>query len=75
MKVRIFGILTDVLKCSEMEMHVVSDTDTFKKVLYEKYPVLKDHTFQITLNSEKVTKNILLNENDEIALLPPFAGG
>lgn len=75
MKVKVFGLLTGVLKCSEIEFDFVSDVKTFKNLLNEKYPELKNQKFQIVVNAERITENKLLTKNDEIALLPAFSGG
>ena len=32
-------------------------------------------SFKIAVNQTIVAENEMINENDEIALLPPFAGG
>jgi len=39
------------------------------------FPSLSQYTFQFAVNKEKVNDNVSLNDHDEVALLPPFAGG
>jgi len=41
----------------------------------KKWPELEDHTYLLVVNEEIVTDNCTLNPDDEIALLPPYAGG
>jgi len=36
---------------------------------------LKEINYKIAVNQTLADDSLLLNENDEIALLPPFAGG
>ena len=74
MKVLFFGVLADVTGNSAIEMEA-SDLDTLKKNLSAKFPMLNQYRFQWAVNKEKAEKNMMLNSNDEIALLPPFAGG
>jgi molybdopterin synthase sulfur carrier subunit len=74
MKVLLFGILADATKKSEIEIQA-HDMDALKKNLLTQFPVLNEYRFQFAVNKEKIEKNILLNDDDEIALLPPFAGG
>lgn len=44
-------------------------------LLFNKYPALKEMNYKIAVNQTLADDSLLLNENDEIALLPPFAGG
>lgn len=78
MKVKIlfFGSLEDVADGkSEIQLDNVHDIDSVKKILLEKYPALSDYTFRIAVNQQILSKNQTLNDNDVVALLPPFAGG
>jgi len=50
----------------------VDDLTTY---FIQQYPVLKNKSFKIAVNQQMATNNTVINENDEIALLPPFAGG
>jgi molybdopterin synthase sulfur carrier subunit len=43
--------------------------------LLDKFPSLSNYRFQVAVNKERIKGNVLLSDNDEIALLPPFAGG
>ena len=43
--------------------------------LLTKYPKLQNISFIIAVNQTIVSENTTVNESDEIALLPPFAGG
>ncbi len=75
MKILLFGELTDITKNSFIEIEKVKNIDELNKSIHQKFPSLQNHKYQIAVNSSLVTKNISLNETDEIALLPPFAGG
>jgi len=74
-KVLLFGSLTDAVGKNQMELTEIIDTEQLKNVLTEKYPALKRFRFQIAVNKKIATTNQKLNHNDEVALLPPFAGG
>jgi len=74
MKILFFGVLADVTGKTGIEMEA-DDLDSLKKNLSFEFPELNQYRFQWAVNKEKVEKNTLLNSNDEIALLPPFAGG
>ena len=75
MKVLLFGVLADVVGKSFIEMEEAIDVETMRKNILSKYSLLNNHNFIIAVNKEKVETNISLNSGDEIALLPPFAGG
>ena len=77
MKVNVlfFGILTDIVKTSSMQIEDVENIRQLKSWLWKNYPQTKDMDFQIALNKNIVDGKHELNDGDEIALLPPFAGG
>lgn len=75
MKIIVFGVLTDIIGKSAFEIEAPKDSETLLQNLFSEYPFLKNYKFQIAVNSEKVEGNVLLNNNDEIAFLPPYSGG
>ena len=75
MKILLFGVLADTLGTSVIETELTSDTDILKNHLLNKFPLLNNYQFQLAINRELVNKNVPINFEDEIALLPPFAGG
>ena len=74
MNVLLFGVLADAVGKSEIETEA-GDLDSLKKILFTQFPSLKKYSFRIAVNKEISEKNILLKSQDEVALLPPFAGG
>ena len=46
-----------------------------RKDLLEKFPKLENMSFKIVSNLNLVEDEVILSSNDDIALLPPFAGG
>jgi molybdopterin converting factor small subunit len=70
-----FGILTDIVKASSMQIEDVENIRQLKSWLWKNYPQTKDMDFQIALNKNIVDGKHDLNDGDEVALLPPFAGG
>lgn len=73
-----FGLIADVTKTNE-EVITIEKSDFSTKDLLEnltqKYPNLNENSFVIAVNKTVVTENLNLNNNDTIAILPPFAGG
>ena len=74
-KVLFFGSLEDISGCKESKFTDFTNLDSLIKSLEISFPKLKGKTYQIAINKKIESKNINLNEGDEIALLPPFAGG
>jgi molybdopterin synthase sulfur carrier subunit len=75
--VKYFGMLAEAAKL-ENEVIKINESVTvndLKSVIIQKHPRLKKMDFQIARNLSIANINELLNDNDEIALLPPFAGG
>ena len=74
-KVKLFGSLVDKTGKSELPVSGCPDTDSLKKTVLTQYPQLKDCVFLISVNKHIVKDNHKLEEGNDIALLPPFAGG
>ena len=73
--IKYFGQIAEVTELTNetisFSSHLVSDLITY---LYTKYPELKNRCFKIAQNQELVSEETKLT-GDDIALLPPFAGG
>lgn len=74
-KILFFGILTDITKKSKIEIEGINNLSDLKSYLFKTYPNLKNMDFRIALNKEIINDDAIFKANDEIALLPPFAGG
>jgi len=79
MKVRIkyFGITTEFTK-KEIEVINIDEgcrVSQIRDLIENKYNGLKTITYKIAINQSIENENILVKENDEVVLLPPFAGG
>ena len=74
-KITAFGYLAETLGKSQFEMENISDVYSLKKEIENNFPEIKNIEYKIAVNKELVNENILLNENSEVVLLPPFAGG
>lgn len=74
--VKYFGMLAEAIGKNEEQFEIteksVLELDAFLK---NKYSKLEFINYKFAVNQSLVDGNELLKENDEIALLPPFAGG
>ena len=43
--------------------------------LFLKYRLVEKENFSIAVNKKIISDEYIFNENDEIALMPPFSGG
>ena len=71
----LFGQLKDIAGAQHLEFENVSDLSDLKSAMNAKYPALKHAEFIVAVNKKIVHGNIRLEDNAEIALLPPYSGG
>jgi molybdopterin converting factor subunit 1 len=77
-KINLFGITRDIVggNITEIEMSQSADVQTVLSKLKTNYPKLKDiKSLLVAVNSEYAESDLVLSENDEIALIPPVSGG
>jgi molybdopterin converting factor small subunit len=74
-KVLFFGAITDVTQCAQVEISDYTSTHQLLNYLHEQYPLLQHYKFSMALNGKFMAADYALNEGDELALMPPFAGG
>jgi molybdopterin converting factor subunit 1 len=73
-----FGITTDLVKTSQLEIEVANNTTihNFKIVLKEKFPQLKNiNSYAIAVNESYAATDLVLQEKDIVAIIPPVSGG
>jgi len=75
MIVKYFGAVADITQKKEEQFSVVASLYELRSKIELQYPEIKAIPYSLALNQSIVKEDIALNENDEIALLPPFAGG
>ncbi|WP_308992281.1 MoaD/ThiS family protein [Mariniflexile litorale] len=73
--VKYFGMIAEITQCDEEIIDFSgSMMSEFLKIVHSKYPELKNKDFQIAQNQELVALKTSVT-GQELALLPPFAGG
>jgi molybdopterin synthase sulfur carrier subunit len=75
MTVKVFGQLVDLIGSNSFEVLDVTDTEELLTVLQSNYPTLKNAKYKIAVNRNIIQSNTTLQQDAEIALLPPFSGG
>ena len=71
----IFGQLTDITGTANLVLTDVSDTDTLIKELNRKYPSFVNTKYMIAVDKKVITENVIIDQHNTIALMPPFSGG
>lgn len=74
-KIIIFGQLTDITGTANLVLTDVSDTDTLIKELNRKYPSFVNTKYMIAVDKKVITENVIIDQHNTIALMPPFSGG
>lgn len=72
---KLFGRLAEITKKSDMEISEITDTDLLVKKILKDFPDLSQLNFLVSVNKKLVKESQQLKSGDEVALLPPFAGG
>jgi molybdopterin synthase sulfur carrier subunit len=70
-----FGELAEIAGASKIAVQNMEDTTSLSEWMTEKYPTLKNRTYRIAVNKEVISEKRNLKTGDEVALLPPYAGG
>lgn len=74
-KVLLFGEATERVGTSELIALDVSSVSALKQWLINEYPILDNFQFSVAVNKEIIQEDIVLKDQDEVAILPPFSGG
>lgn len=77
-KILTFGIARDIVGKSLLEFTTTEGVtvEQLKEQILDKYPRFGNLTsLMIAVNAEYGQANTIIRENDEIALIPPVAGG
>lgn len=78
LSVKYFGMIAEDIGKQEEKIEISGQQISVAhlvELLLKKYPDLNLKSFKIAVNQSIAENAAIINENDEIALLPPFAGG
>ena len=70
-----FGVLTDITGTGTKIYSDVKDIEQLRSRIADDFPQIAHYNFRISLNNEISDDNTPLKDGDEVAFLPPFAGG
>ncbi len=77
MEVRVlfFGVLAEITGTSLKTYRGVKSLGDLRIRIQDDFPEIVHYSYRISVNSEITDEDPLLSNGDEIALMPPFAGG
>lgn len=74
-EIKYFGMLAEITGCSSEQLNVsIKKIGEIKELVLDKYPDLRNKDFRMAQNHELVSDATMIT-GQEIAILPPFAGG
>lgn len=70
-----FGQIADITGKGSFPIGDAANTDQLLLLLQQEYPGLKGLQYLVAVNKKIIQQNTTLNDEDTVALLPPFSGG
>lgn len=74
-KVLFFGVLREITGTDIKVYSEVKSIGDLRHRIEDDFPEVVHYNYIISLNNEIITSDTELKHNDEVALMPPFAGG
>lgn len=74
-KVLFFGILAEVTQTTFRHYRNVGSINDLKIRIEDEFPEIVHYRYRISVNNEIKSDDPDLQDGDEVAFLPPFAGG
>ena len=74
-KVLFFGVLAEISGTAIKHYHEAKSVEDLMHRIQDDFPEIVHYNFRISVNSEITSDNLPLKSGDEVALMPPFAGG
>lgn len=68
-------MLSEAASVDSIALTDVDNTDEVLRQLFEKFPSIEQMQYNISVNHTIYNEKADLIDGDEVALLPPFAGG
>lgn len=74
-KVLFFGVLAEVTMINCKHYAGVTSFSDLKGRIEDEYPEIIHYNFRYSVNNVFIDTDPVLKDGDEVALMPPFAGG
>jgi sulfur-carrier protein len=70
-----FGVLAEVTQTSIKHYRNVNSFGDLRIRIQDDFPEIILYNYRISVNQEIINEEPMLNDGDEVALMPPFTGG
>ena len=74
-KVLFFGVLAEVAGTASRLYSDVSSLSSLQVRIQDDFPEIVHYNYRISVNNEIINDDPPLADGDEVAFMPPFAGG
>ena len=74
-KVLFFGVLSEIAGTTVKFYDDVKSSEHLNQRVTDDFPEMVHYKYKISVNNELIRTDIPLKNGDEVAFLPPFAGG
>jgi len=74
-KVLFFGVLTEITGTNCKHYQDIKSLGELKIRIQDDFPEIVHYNYLVSLNSEIISSDLIINDGDEVAFMPPFAGG
>jgi molybdopterin converting factor small subunit len=75
MKILAFGRLNELIGSTHVDIQGITSVEELRHELNRRFPKLENEVYAIAVNKTVVTGELRLENDSEVALLPPFSGG
>lgn len=78
LNIKLYGITKEIIGQTELEYHLSAspDVSSLQKELKREFPELgRLKSLMVAVNGEYAPQDLVLNEQDEVVLIPPVSGG
>jgi molybdopterin converting factor small subunit len=70
-----FGVLADFTGMRRKHYTAIESYSDLKHRIFDEFPGIEHYTYRIAVNRTIMNEDPLLRDGDELAFMPPFAGG
>jgi molybdopterin converting factor small subunit len=74
-KVLFFGVLSEVAGTAIKHYNNVRTVNDLRLRILDDFPEMAHYNYRFSVNNEITDEDLTLKTGDEVALMPPFAGG
>lgn len=70
-----FGVLAELTGMRRKHYTAIESYSDLKHRIFDEFPGIEHYTYRIAVNRTIINEDPVLRDGDELAFMPPFAGG